>query len=188
MPTQRKIAVLKDLEEKMSRMQLAIVADYRGMTVAEITDLRRKIRESGAEVVIAKNTLLRMAARSTGHEELEPLLVGPTAITFGYDDVAKVAKSLNEYLRESKKFSVRGGALGHSPLAEDGLEQVAKMPSRESLLAQIVGGLQSPMSGVVGVLNAPATDVVGVLNAVSSNIVYVLQARIDQMQAEGQSA
>lgn len=177
MPTERKIEVVADLTEKLARMQLALVADYRGLTVAELQDLRRKLREHGGEMIIAKNTLIKRAARATSNEGLESLLAGPTALTLAYDDVAKVAKTLDDYVKASQKISVRGGLLGTSVLGEDGLSQVAKMPSREQVLAQIVGGIQSPLTGVVGVLNAAIT-----------NVLYVLQARIDQLQPSGEGS
>lgn len=171
MPTERKKATVANLVEKMSRMQFAAIADYRGLNVAEITDLRRKIYDSGGDMVIAKNTLIRIAARETGHEAMDPLLEGPTAVTFGYDDVAKVAKALDDYVRSSSKVSVRGGVFGTDLLNETQVADIAKMPSREQVLAQIVSGVQAPVSGVVSVLNAAIT-----------NVAYVVQARIDQLQ------
>jgi large subunit ribosomal protein L10 len=190
MPTQRKIDAVADLTEKMSRMQLAVVADYRGLNVSEISNLRSKLREHGAEMIVAKNTLLRIAARESGYESLEPLLEGPTAITFAYDDVAKVAKALHDYVSSSSKVSVRGGLLGTSIFQADGLEDVSKMPSREEVLSQIVGGIQSPLAGVVGVIGAPVNDVVNIVNTVVVDVASVLQARIDKLQAEssGESA
>jgi large subunit ribosomal protein L10 len=169
-------------------MQLAIIADYRGLTVGEIGDMRAKLREQGAEMIVAKNTLLRIAARETGNASMEPLLEGPTAITFAYDDVAKVAKTLNDYVKSNSKVTVRGGMLGTSMLKEDILDQVAKLPSREQVLGQIVGGIQSPISGLVGVIGAPVNDVYGIINAVVSNISYVIQARITQLEGEGDSS
>jgi large subunit ribosomal protein L10 len=182
-PTERKIATVEQLTEKLSRMQLAVVTDYRGLTVAEMAELRGKLHESGADLVVAKNTLIRLAARQTGHEQMEPLLEGPTALTLGYDDVARVAKTLNDYLKDTPKVSIRGGLLGQSFFPADGLEQVTKLPSREQVLAEIVGGIQSPISGVVNVINAPLTGVVGVVDAVVSDVMHVLQARINQMQS-----
>lgn len=187
MPTQRKIETLEQLTEKMSRMQFAVVADYRGMTVAEMYELRSKMYEGGADVVIAKNTLLRMAARATGYDALESLLVGPTAVTFVYDDPAKAAKMVTDYLKEAKKYTVRGGMLGTTVIQADELENVSKMPSRETLYAQIAGGIQSPLSGMVGVLGAPVSDLVGILNNVVSDVVNVMQARIDQLQSTSSS-
>lgn len=183
MPTERKIAMVADLTDRMSRMQLAVVTDYRGLTVAEITELRDKLLNDGADFVVAKNTLVRLAARATGNEAIEPLLEGPTALAFAYDDVTKVAKTLDDYISSSQKVSVRGGLLGKTLLPPDGLAQVKRLPSREQVLAQIAGGIQSPIASFVGVLNAPLSDVVGILNAVVSDVVYVLQARIDQMQS-----
>lgn len=171
LPTQRKIDAVAELSEKMSRTQFTVVADYRGLTVAEITALRTQLREAGAEFVVAKNTLTLLAAKENGLEGLEPMLEGPTALAFAYDDVAKAAKVLNEFARTSKKLQVRGGMLGKNVLAANALEQVASMPSREQVLAQIVGGVSAPVSGVVGVLNAAVT-----------NVLYALQARIDQQQ------
>lgn len=189
MSTERKRAQVAALTEKLSRMQFAVVADYRGMTVADITTLRQKLYESGAEVLVAKNTLVRLAARETGHEAIESLLAGPTALAISYDDVAATAKALNEYVKApNNKFEIRGGILGTTLLAADALEQVSKMPSREQVLAQVVGGIQAPLSGVVGVLSAPASDVVGCVQSVVTNVLYALQARVDQLQAAGESA
>lgn len=172
MPNQRKIDLVDELSEKMGRTQLAVVADYRGFTVAELTALRSKLRESGAEMIVAKNTLLRLAARNTGRDALEPLLEGPTAITFAYDDVARVAKVLVDASKAGpKSLSLRGGLLGTSALKADGLEAVTRLPTREQALADVVGGVAAPVSGVVGVLNAAI-----------SNVLFVLQARIDQLQ------
>jgi large subunit ribosomal protein L10 len=149
-----------------------VVADYRGLTVAEIGDLRKKLRETGAELIVAKNTLTLIAAKQAGYDALEPLLAGPTALAFAYDDAAKTAKAINEFNRGPKKLVVRGGMLGKSLLAGNAVDQVAQLPSREQVLAQIVGGIASPVAGVVGVINAAIT-----------NVLYVLQARIDQQEA-----
>lgn len=171
MPTERKIETVADITDKFKRAQMTLVADYRGLTVAEITDLRHKLRESGAELMVAKNTLVLRAAKETGGDALEPLLAGPTALTFAYNDVAQAAKVLNDYNRGPKKLAIRGGLLGNAVLGENALDQVASLPTRQQILAQIVGGVAAPVSGVVGVINAAIT-----------NVVYVLQARIDQLQ------
>ncbi len=177
MPTQRKIESVADLADKLSRTQLTLVADYRGLTVAEISDLRKKLRETGAELIVAKNTLTLRAAKETGYGELEPFLSGPTALAFGFDDAAKTAKAINDFNKGPKKLVIRGGMLGKSVLAGNALDQVASLPTREQVLAQIVGGVSSPVSGVVGVINAAIT-----------NVLYTLQARIDQLQPAEQAA
>jgi len=177
MPNERKTETLSALTDKMRRQQLTVVADYRGLTVAEITDLRKKLRESGAELIVAKNTLVRIAARETGNESIEPLLEGPTALAFSYDDVAKTAKTLHDYIRASKKpIQVRGGLLGNAPLAADGLEAVSNLPSREQVLANIIGGV-----------NAPASRIVGAMNGVMRNIAFILRA-YSEKEAAGEAA
>jgi large subunit ribosomal protein L10 len=177
MPTQQKIETVRTLADKLRRSQLALVADYRGLTVAEISDLRKRLRESGAELTVAKNTLVSLAAKETGKEALAPLLAGPTALALAYDDVSKTAKAINEFNKGPKKLVVRGGVLGSAALGAGALDQVANLPTRQEVLAQIVGGVAAPVAGVVGVLNAAI-----------SNVLYVLQARIDQLQASGEQA
>lgn len=173
MPTTRKIDQVSELSEKLSRTQATLVADYRGLTVAEISDLRKRLRDANAELIVAKNTLTLIAARETGHEAIEPLLTGPTALTFAYGDASKAAKAVNDFNRGPKKLVIRGGMLGTSLLSGDALDQVAKMPTRQEVLAQVVGGISAPVSGVVGVINAAI-----------SNVVWTLQARIDQLGGE----
>lgn len=177
MPNDRKVETLAVLTDKMRRQQLTVVADYRGLTVAEITDLRSKLRESGADFIVAKNTLVRLAARETGNEAIEPLLEGPTALAISYDDIAKTAKTLNDYIRASRKqIQVRGGLLGNSPLAADGLEAVSNLPSREQVLANIIGGVQ-----------APASRIVGAMSGVMRNIAFILRA-YSEKEAAGEAA
>lgn len=178
MPTQQKIDLVSELTEKMERSQLAIVADYRGFTVAELTNLRAKLRENGAEMIVAKNTLLRLAARNTGRESIEAFLEGPTAIAFGYDDISKVAKVLLDASKAMPKpLKLKGGLLGTTALKADGIDAVTRLPSREQALAQVLGGIAAPVAGVVGVINA-----------VISNVAFVIQARIDQLEPAGESA
>ncbi len=178
MPTQHKIDLVTELTDKMQRSQLAIVADYRGFTVAELTALRAKLRANGAEFIIAKNTLLRLAARNTGKQGIEPSLEGPTAVVFAYGEIGKVAKILLDASKAlPKPLTVKGGMLGLSPIKADGLDAVTKLPTREQALAQVLGGIAAPVSGVVGVINAVVT-----------NVALVIQARIDQLQPAGESA
>jgi large subunit ribosomal protein L10 len=178
MPTQRKIDSVADLTDKLTRTQLTLVTDYRGLTVAEISDLRKRLRDTGAELIVAKNTLTLRAAKETGFEALESLLAGPTALTFAFQDAAKTARAINDFNRGPKKLVVRGGMLGNSLLGSNVLDQVASLPTREQVLGQIVGGVAAPVAGVVGVINAAVT-----------NVLYALQARIEQLQpAEEQPA
>ena len=182
MPTQRKIETVADLKQRLKRMQVTVVADYRGLSVADMTELRKKLRESGAEFVVAKNTLTLIAARETGHEAIEPLLVGPTALAFAYDDVPKFVKAINEFNRGPKKIIVRGGLVGTMLLNENVLDTVASLPTREEVRAQVLGGLAAPVTGLAGIIAAPVNDIVNLLDATSKSILCALQARIDQLQ------
>ena len=178
MPTQRKIDSVAELTEKMSRMQAVIVADYRGITVEEITKVRNKIRPLGGEFIIAKNTLALIAAKATGFAAIEPALYGPTALCFAYTDAAAVAKAVKEVNAEIKKLSFRGAMLGDTYIAgEKALEVVASVPTRQEILAQIVGTIDAPVSGIVGVLNSAATGVV-----------YAVQGRIDKLGGDDKAA
>ena len=177
MTTQRKIESVADLTDKLTRTQMTLVTDYRGLTVAEITELRKKLRETGAELIVAKNTLTLRAAKETGYEALESMLTGPTALAFAFSDVSKTAKAINDFNKGPKKLVIRGGMLGNSLMGENVLDQVSSLPTREQVLAQIVGGVAAPVAGVVGVLNAAIT-----------NVLYVLQARIDQLEPAGEPA
>ncbi|GIV97313.1 MAG: 50S ribosomal protein L10 [Herpetosiphonaceae bacterium] len=166
MPTERKVETVRELADRLQRMQVAIVTDYRGLSVAEITALRRQLREKGAEFVVAKNTLTRLAAREAGKDGIEPLLEGPTALAIAYDDIPGMAKTLSNFLKESKKdIKVRGGLLGSQLIGPQDLERLATMPTREQSIAKVLGGVQ-----------APASRIVGALNGVMRNIAYILKA------------
>jgi len=177
MPTQRKVENVADLTEKLQRTQVTLVADYRGLSVADITDLRKRLREADAELIVAKNTLTLLAAKNTGHAAIESLLSGPTALAFAYSDGPKAAKAITEFNRGPRKLNVRGGLLGTNVIAGDTLDTISKMPTRKQVQAEVLGAISAPVSGVVGVLNGAI-----------SNIVFVLQAQIDKLQPAGEQA
>ncbi len=179
MPTkQQKQASLSSLKTQFGKAQVALVTDYRGLTVAEITDLRRRLQKVGADFTVAKNTLIKLATKdSADWQLLESLLEGPTALAIGYDDAVAPAKVLQDFAKEKRKvvIKVRGGVLQGKQLNEAGVKALASLPSREQLLAQLMGSL-----------NAPATNLVSVTAGVARKLVYVLEAR--RKQLEGQSA
>jgi large subunit ribosomal protein L10 len=164
MPTPIKEQTVAELTERMNRMQMLLVADYRGLSVAELADLRKVVRAKGGEVIIAKNTLTRLAAREAGYSQLDEFLKGPTALTFSYDDVPGVAKAIDDYFKATKKdVKVKGGMVGTSVIQAKDLERVSKMPTRQDSLGKILGGV-----------NAPASRILGAMNAVMRNIAYIL--------------
>ncbi len=172
MPTAAKAAAIEEIKKQLQRSKLAVMSDYRGLNVAEITNLRRRIREAGADFHVTKNTLLRIAADAAGIVGLDPLLVGPTAVAYGAGDEVAMAKLLTEYSKASRSFSIKGGLLEKKYITAAQISELATLPAREVLIGRVVGGMQAPISGLVGVLN-------GIL----SGLVYVLNARTEQLKS-----
>jgi large subunit ribosomal protein L10 len=149
---EEKARVIESLVEKL-RGGSAVLVDYQGMDVARSTDLRRRSREAGVEFIVAKNTLTKRAADEAGLEDLSEYLVGPTALAFSDDPVAS-AKLMAEFADQVESFALKGGLLeGGRVLNEADVVALSKLPGREQLLAQVVGGISSPLTGLVTVLN-----------------------------------
>ena len=128
--------------------------------------MRRKLDESGIEYKVVKNTLARLAAERAGRDDLVSFFEGPIAIAFGYGDIAEPARTLTDYIRTSKaSLSIKGGFLGDSLLSSEDVTILAKLPSREVLLASILSGMQSPITALVNCLASPIRGVIGVLQA-----------------------
>jgi large subunit ribosomal protein L10 len=163
---EEKARVIEQLAEKL-RGNSAVLVDYQGMDVARSTDLRRRSREVGVEFVVAKNTLTRMAADEAGVEDLSEFLVGPTALAFSEDPVAS-AKLMAEFADQVESFALKGGLLeGGRVLDEADVLALSKLPGREQLLAQVVGGISSPLTGLVTVLNNTVQGLVVALNQIA---------------------
>ena len=152
MKREDKARVIEELAEKL-RGGSAVLVDYQGMDVAQSTQLRARSREAGVEFVVAKNTLTKRAADEAGVEGLSKYLVGPTALAFSDDPVAS-AKLMAEFAEGVESFALKGGLLeGSRVLNETDVVALSRLPSREQLLAQVVGGISSPLTGLVTVLN-----------------------------------
>ena len=164
---EKKPEIVDQISDKLSRSEIVIVTDYRGLTVAQITDLRRKLRQQGIEYHVVKNTLAGFAADRVGKAGLSEFLEGPTAIAFGYDDAVQAPKMLLEYLKSAEEttMQIKGGLLGDRLITAQEISVLAKLPSREELIAKVVGLLQSPISGLVNVLNGNLQGFVGILHA-----------------------
>ena len=156
---------VEELAERIGRASVTVLADYRGLTVAEMATLRGRLREADGEFKVAKNTLTRRAAESLGRGDVVPLLEGPTGLALGYGDPAAFAKAMSEYARTSRVLTMKGALLGTQVLAADDVGRLADMPPREVLLSRVVGGIQSPIAGLVMVLNGMLRNLVGVLEA-----------------------
>lgn len=174
MPTEKKIKAVKNLEEVFSKATVGVVTDYRGLKTPEVNELRRKLRENNAEYKVVKNSLAQIAAKNAGLNYLDNKFKGPVGVAFGYGDAAKTVKVISDYLRTSKSsMKMMWGFLENRILNEKELDMVSKLPSREVLLAKVLGGIQGPMYRLVSVLSAPMRQ-----------LAQVLQARVKQMEAK----
>ena len=166
MKREDKARVIEELAEKL-RGGSAVLVDYQGMDVGQSTRLRARSREAGVEFVVAKNTLTRRAADEAGVEDLSEYLVGPTALAFSKDPVAS-AKLMAEFADQVESFVLKGGLLENGRLLDKaGVVALSRLPSREQLLAQVVGGISSPLTGLVNVLNNTVQGLVVALNQIA---------------------
>ena len=162
MNREEKAQVIQALAEKL-RGGSAVLVDYQGMDVARSTDLRRRSREVGVEFIVAKNTLARRAANEAGVEGLSEYLVGPTALAFSEDP-----KLMAEFAGQVESFALKGGLLeGARVLNEADVAALSRLPGREQLLAQVVGGISSPLTGLVTVLNNTVQGLVVALGQIA---------------------
>ena len=169
---EKKEQMIDELASSLSRCTIAVATDYRGLTAKEMLQLRRRLAEAGIEYRGIKNTLTRFAAERAGKNQLETLLTGPVAIAFGYDDVIKPAQILREHIRSAGSvLKIKGGILGDKMLTAEDVANLATMPSKDILLARLVGQLNAPLQALHNVLSAPLR---GLLN--------VMQARIKQVE------
>ena len=150
-----KEAVVKEVKEKLEKAKSAILTDYRGLNVAESSQLRKKLREVDVEYKVIKNTMTRFAVKELGLDELSPHLEGPTAIAFSYEDPAAAPKILSEFMKTSKKLSIKVGLVEGKVIDEVGVKALADLPSRDVLLSMVLSAMQSPITSWVSVLAAP---------------------------------
>ncbi len=159
------------LTEKLRKAKVALLTDYRGLTVTQLQDLRGKLRTGDVEYRVVKNTLARRAAEAAGVPALQAELEGPVAIAFGYDDLSLPSKLINEFVRTTRlKLEVKGGLVEGRVFSPDQVKQLADLPSRETLLAQLLGTLQSPVAQLVGIMQTPVQQLLGVLDAYKSKL------------------
>ncbi len=162
-----KEAVIAEVAELLAGADNVFVSDYRGLKVAELEELRGKLRESGATIKIVKNTLGGIAAERSGRKDLEEFLSGPTAVTFCGDDVVAAAKALADFARTHPQLEMRGGLLESSRVGPAGVKTLASLPSRDVLIAQFVGTMAAPISGLVTVLEGTISGFVRALDQVA---------------------
>jgi len=169
---ERKEQIINELADSLSRCTIVIATDYRGLSVREMVQLRRRLTDLGVDYRVVKNTLTRFAAERADKKQLETLLSGPLAIAFGYDDVVKPARALSEHIRSlGSVLQIKGGLLGDRLLNPEEISALAAIPSRDVLISQLMGQLRAPLQILHNVLNAPLQ---GFLN--------IIQARIQQVE------
>ena len=150
-----KSQVVSEIVEKLEKSSSAIVVDYKGLTVEEVTELRKKMREAGVEYKVYKNTLVRKAAKEVGIEQFnDELLVGTNAIAFGYEDPVAPARILKEFMDSHPKMQLKMGVVEGEFYNESQIVEFANIPSREVLLAKLLGSLKAPMSNFASLIDA----------------------------------
>src|SRR3954463_4674935 len=178
MQKEDKERVVSELTDRLRTAETLIVADYRGLTMPQIDDLRSKLIENGARFTVVKNTLTRRAAEAAGADALLALLEGPSAIAFveADGDAVAVAKALADSARDTKVLEIRGGVMQGRVISGSDVEALAKLPPVEVLRGQVLGAIIAPLSAIAGLVNAPLQNLHGLIDA-----------RIEQLQGQGES-
>ena len=163
-----KAAIVESMKEKLTTAKGAVFVSFTGLTVADVTKLRRKFVEAGVEYKVIKNTLTRIAAQQANLDELSGILEGPTALAVSAEDPVAPAKVLKEFIKETKteSITVKAGLLDGQIIDAAAVEALASLPSREELIAKLLGSMQAPISNTVNVLQGNIRNIVYALNAV----------------------
>jgi large subunit ribosomal protein L10 len=163
MPNERKIQIVEDLKEKLAKARGVVLADYQGLSVPEVEALRKQLKDSKADLQIVKNTLLQLSLQNTKYRIPNTKLEGPTAVVLSRKDEIEPLKTLYDFVKEHKALEVKGGFFEGVWTAAEKLKTIAALPSREVLLAKVVGMMQSPISRFVNVGKANQTKLVKIL-------------------------
>jgi len=174
-PRADKVAVVSEVKDRLAAADGAVLTEYRGLTVAELAELRRELAAAGGDYKIYKNTLVRLAIADGPQSSLHDLLTGPTAIAFVQGDVSAVAKALRDFARGNPNLVVKGGVVGTGLLSAGDINILAELPSRDTLLAQFAGALAAPLQ-----------QLAGLVQALPRNLAYGISALIEQRQAGGE--
>lgn len=163
---------ISQMKEKVDKAQVAIVTEYKGFTVEEITKLRRALQKEGGDYMVTKNTLAKLAIKDTPYEVLAETFKGPIAIAFGFDDQVAPAKALSKFIKETKKGEIIAAAMDGRLMSADEAKALATLPSKEEIYAKMLGCINSPASGIANSVNA-----------VMSSLARAMAAVRDQKQA-----
>lgn len=180
MVTNEKITLVNDLTEKLKASQSVLLTDFKGLTVAEVSDLRRRLREQSVEMRVIKNRLIKRAVAEAGYESLDDLLIGNTAMTFGIDDPVAPAKIITAYAKQNEKLVIKGGALEGRRLDAAGVTALSNMPGRHELLTQMAYGFKAPATKLATVMQQALLKIAYGMNA--------LAAKLEEGDGEGETA
>ena len=174
-PRAEKVAVVNEVRDRLEAADGAVLTEYRGLTVAELAELRRELAAAGGDYKIYKNTLVRLAVADGSQASIRDLLTGPTAIAFVQGDVSAVAKALRDFARDNPNLVIKGGVVGSGVLSASEINVLADLPPRDMLLAQFAGALAAPLR-----------QLAGLVQALPRNLAYGISALIEQRQAGGE--
>ena len=175
MPKQEKIETVEEIKEKLGSAKIAILTEFQGLNVAEMTELRRLFRDADIDYKVYKNTLTRIAAHDLGVNDIDNYLLGTTALAFGNDTVSP-AKIVKDFQAKHRNFVIKAGILDKRLIASDDVMALADIPPREVLFAMVMGAMQSPISGLLSVIQAPAR-----------NFIYILKSLAEQKGKDAES-
>lgn len=161
-----KEAIVKEVSEDIKNSKSMVITDYLGLDVSEITELRKQLREAGVKYKVVKNTLAKIASSNTNMEVIDEYLKGPTAIAYGIEDAVSPAKVLVDFAKDHEVLEIKAGVLNGEIMSVDQVKSLAEIPSREVLLAKVLAGMKSPISGLVNVLKGNLRGLVQVLNQI----------------------
>ena len=154
------------IKSKIEKAQVAVITEYQGLTVEDITKLRREIQKTGGDYMVTKNTLAKIAVKGTEYEALAEKMTGPIALAFGFEDPVSPAKAVVKFIKESKKGAIVGAVLEGKLMTEAETRALAELPSKEELYAKMLGSINSPASGIVGSINAVMAQLTRAMAAV----------------------
>ena len=164
---EEKQQVVSGLSEKIKAARTGVIVDYRGITVAADTKLRKQLRESGSHYKVVKNTLLSLALKEAGVDGLDSVLEGTTAVAINTEDYVSTAKILSDFAGENKTFSIKAGFVDGRAVTAADVKTLANLPPKEVLIGQVLRGLNAPVTGLVTVLNGTIKGLVVALNAIA---------------------
>ncbi len=164
---QAKSKIVEEIKEKISSSQSMILVDYRGLDVEELTELRKKYREAGVDYKVYKNTMMRFAFKDLGLEEFNEYLRGPSAVAFGLEDPVAAAKVTSDFAKTNEKLEIKAGIVDGVIIDENGVKNLAALPPKEVLVAQVLAGMNTPIQGFANVLQGTVRSLAIVLNAIA---------------------